>query len=99
MLNSFLYKKTFLLRAENFYKYGVLPELLGKWYSKKPIFPSSTDTMLTTSSNNTSDMHGTTINSSDPDFTPTNTLALTSTSNVATSIVEDVSGTVISNGN
>ena len=28
---------------ERFYKYAVLPELLGKWYTKQPVIPSSID--------------------------------------------------------
>ena len=37
-------------KIEDFYKYSILPELLGKWYTKQPVLPSSKGVMPTDSS-------------------------------------------------
>jgi len=44
-------QSSFFIKAvtemERFYKYAVLPELLGKWYTKQPVIPSSDDSPAT----------------------------------------------------
>ena len=51
-------QKEFFIQAvqkiENLYKYSILPELLGKWYTKQPVLPMSKDITSTTSSDDTS---------------------------------------------
>ncbi len=35
------YLNSFIEKIEQFFKYGMLPEIIGKWYTRKPIADST----------------------------------------------------------